>query len=54
MKKFSKIDILVNNAGMTQIGIDQPSRNFQALTVDDWDYGIDINLKSTFLVTKGI
>ena len=53
-KKFENIDILVNNAGMTQIGVDQPSRNFQDLTVDDWDYGIDINLKSTFLVTKGV
>ena len=53
-KKFGNIDILVNNAGMTQIGVDQPSRKFQELTADDWDYGIDINLKSTFLVTKGV
>ena len=53
-KKFGNIDILVNNAGMTQIGVDQPSRKFQELTADDWDYGIDINLKSTFLVTRNI
>ena len=54
INSYGRLDILVNNAGMTQIGVDQPSRNFQDLTVDDWDYGIDINLKSTFLVTKGV
>ena len=50
--RFGKIDILVNNAGMVQIGRDEPSKKFEKLTLDSWNYGIDINLKSTFLVTR--
>ena len=49
---FSKIDILVNNAGMVQIGYDQPSKKFEKLTLDSWNYGININLKSMFLATR--
>ena len=51
LKCFSKVDILVNNAGMVQVGYDQPSRKFDELTLGSWNYGIDINLKSVFLVT---
>ena len=39
---------------MVQVGYDQPSRKFEDLTLDSWNYGIDINLKSTFLVTRYI
>ena len=48
---FSRIDILVNNAGMVQTGCDQPSRKFSELTLENWNFGIDISLKSTFLVS---
>ena len=48
---FSRIDILVNNAGMVQTGYDQPSRKFSELTLENWNFGIDISLKSTFLVS---
>ena len=54
VKKFNKIDILVNNAGMVQIGNDQPSKKFIEHSLESWNYGIDINLKSTFLVTRNI
>ena len=52
LRRFSKVDILVNNAGMVQVGCDQPSRKFDELTLESWNYGIDINLKSVFLVTR--
>ena len=54
IKKFNKIDILVNNAGMVQIGNDRPSKKFIEHSLESWNYGIDINLKSTFLVTRNI
>ena len=54
IKKFNKIDILVNNAGMVQIGNDQPSKKFIEHSLESWNYGININLKSTFLVTRNI
>ena len=53
-KKFPSVDILVNNAGMVQIGNDQPSKKFIEHSLESWNYGIDINLKSTFLVTRNI
>jgi len=40
------IDILVNNAGGTQRG------SLDALTVDQWDQVVDINLRGTWLCTK--
>lgn len=45
-KEFGKIDILVNNAGS--------ARNAGVLTMteEDWDFTINADLKSVFLVTK--
>ena len=36
---------------MVQTGRDQPSRKFSELTLENWNFGIDISLKSTFLVS---
>lgn len=42
-------DILVNNAGI----VTRPSR-IHEIAEDDWDRGIRVNLKSTFLCTRAI
>ena len=50
--RLGSIDILVNNAGMTQVRGDVPAGPLQGMTETGWDYGIDINLKTAFLVTR--
>jgi len=52
--RFGAIDILVNNAGMTQVGGDIKSGVLQDMTEVGWDYGIDINLKTAFLMTRAV
>jgi 3-oxoacyl-[acyl-carrier protein] reductase len=54
LNRFGSIDILVNNAGMTQIGSpgQTSSLPMAELPEEDWDYGIALNLKTTFNVTK--
>ncbi len=52
--RLGAIDILVNNAGMTQIGGDVPAGRLRDMTEAGWDYGIDINLKTAFLVTRAV
>ena len=52
--RFGGIDILVNNAGMTQVGGDVPAGKLAEMTEAGWDYGIDINLKTAFLVTRAV
>ncbi|HMK93650.1 MAG TPA: SDR family NAD(P)-dependent oxidoreductase [Thermoleophilia bacterium] len=47
-----RIDVLVNNAGMVIYGQDEDFVAFQDLTEQQWDFGIAINLKSQFLVTR--
>jgi len=44
---FGRIDVLVNNAG-----IGGAQKTVQELTSDDWDDGIDVNLKGTFFCTR--
>lgn len=44
---FGRIDIVVNNAGV------YPYKAFSEMEEVDWDRVMDINLKGSFLVTKG-
>jgi len=46
--EFKEVDILVNNAGITQ------ALPIQKVSVEDWQKGIDVNLKSAFLFCKTI
>jgi 3-oxoacyl-[acyl-carrier protein] reductase len=48
------IDILVNNAGMVQIGRETSGKPLRTTSEEDWDYGIDISLKTAFLVTRAV
>lgn len=56
LNRFGHIDILVNNAGMVQVG--NPAATVTASLVEmsetDWDYGIAINLKSSYSVTQAV
>tara|TARA_Y100000294_G_C8544887_1_gene332677 strand:+ start:731 stop:1507 length:777 start_codon:yes stop_codon:yes gene_type:complete len=48
------IDIVINNAGMVEIGREEPSSMLHETSDNSWQYGIDINLTSAFLVTRGV
>ena len=48
IEKFGKIDVLVNNAGITKDNL------LLRMTPEDFEKVIDINLKGTFNVTKGV
>ena len=50
----SRIDVLVNNAGMVVFGQEEDFKAFQDLSEDDWDFGIAINLKTQFNVTRTV
>ena len=52
--RLGDIDILVNNAGMTQVGGDVPGGRFSQMSEEGWDYGISINLKTCFLMTREV
>ena len=54
LARYGRLDILVNNAGMTQIGnpTETTSRPLAETSEEEWDYGIAINLKTTFNITK--
>jgi len=56
LARFGRIDILVNNAGMTQVSRPQATAAllFAELPEQDWDYAIDINLKTTFNITRTV
>jgi NAD(P)-dependent dehydrogenase (short-subunit alcohol dehydrogenase family) len=49
LEKFGRIDILVNNAGGCT-----PPRPFLEMTDKDWDFDIDVNLRSTRNGTKAV
>jgi 2-deoxy-D-gluconate 3-dehydrogenase len=48
LDRFGRIDILVNNAG---IGIRKPPQDY---TSEEWDRVLGINLKGTFLCSRGV
>jgi len=48
IKQFGKIDILVNNVGA------YPRKAFLEMSEDDWDYIINLNLKSAFYASKAV
>ena len=49
-----RIDVLVNNAGMVVFGQEEDFTAFQDLTEASWDFGIAINLKTQFNVTRSV
>ncbi|MFC5038348.1 SDR family oxidoreductase [Tianweitania sediminis] len=50
--KTGEADILVNNAGMGSAANPALQRTFLELDEKDWDRGIDVSLKTAFLVTR--
>ncbi len=48
IKQYKHIDILVNNAGTLVF------KNFEDHTLDEWDFVINTNLKSAFLLSQAI
>jgi 3-oxoacyl-[acyl-carrier protein] reductase len=54
--RYGRLDILVNNAGMTQVGspAETTSSPLAELSEQEWDYGIAINLKTAFNITKAV
>ena len=48
LKEWRKIDILVNNAGICQVA------PVEAITDEDWDRVLAVNLKGTFLCSRAV
>jgi 3-oxoacyl-[acyl-carrier protein] reductase len=51
---YGRIDVLVNNAGMVVFGQEEDFKAFQDMTEASWDFGIAINLKTQFNVTRTV
>lgn len=51
-KLVGPVDVLINNAGMGSTVTPAVQRDFLALSEADWDIGIDVTLKTAFLVTR--
>ena len=49
IKTFGSVDILVNNAGTP--GVNKPVHE---MSEEEWDFVFDVNVKSTFLMTKHV
>ncbi len=49
-----RIDVLVNNAGMVIEGMEEDFTDFAHMSEKDWDFGIAINLKTQFNVTRTV
>ena len=48
-KEFDRLDVLINNAGTT---VDVEPKNFDAMTVEDWNRVFSVNVLGLFLVTR--
>jgi 3-oxoacyl-[acyl-carrier protein] reductase len=48
-QKFGRLDVLCNNAGAS---ITTLARDFEKVTVEEWDQVFSVNVKGVFLVTK--
>jgi 3-oxoacyl-[acyl-carrier protein] reductase len=48
LETFKRVDVLVNNAGITRDML------IMRMSEDDWDAVLDTNLKSAFLMTRGV
>ena len=46
------VDILINNAGMGSLASPSIDKAFLSMTEADWDRGIDVSLKTAFLVIR--
>jgi 3-oxoacyl-[acyl-carrier protein] reductase len=46
LERFGRVDILVNSAGVTQ------GKPIEAISVDDWDFVLNVNLRGPYLCTK--
>ena len=47
--KFGRLDVLINNAGTTS---EVKARDFDAMTVEEWDRVFAVNVRGLFLVTR--
>jgi NAD(P)-dependent dehydrogenase (short-subunit alcohol dehydrogenase family) len=50
-RAFGRIDVLVNVAGGSG---PKPVRDIEGITDEDWDFVVDLNLKSTFLFCRAV
>ena len=48
-KEFGRLDVLINNAGTT---VDVEPKNFDAVTVENWNRVFAVNVLGLFLVTR--
>ncbi len=48
-KEFARLDVLINNAGTT---VDIEPKNFDAMTVEEWNRVFNVNVLGLFLVTR--
>src|SRR6185312_8751824 len=48
IQEHQRIDILVNNAGTLIF------KNFEDHTLDEWDFTMNVNLKSAFLLSQAV
>jgi 3-oxoacyl-[acyl-carrier protein] reductase len=48
-QRFGRLDALINNAGTTT---EVQPKDFEALTVEEWDRVFAVNVRSVFLVTR--